>query len=133
MLCASEAGPGHYGDCDESGEAPIKFKNGITGTLGAGWVDLADPVTYFISGTEGLAYIDRGQLVFMSQKVPGADGRQPWTDFPPASPEPMDQFIDAVAGKTGMPLVTPKEAAARVSVMEAAYQGARTGTWVTPV
>jgi hypothetical protein len=35
-------------------------------------------------------------------------------------------------GKTGMPLVTPQEAAARVSVMEAAYKGAHAHTWVNP-
>jgi len=44
----------------------------------------------------------------------------------------MAQFIDAVAGKKGLPLVTPREAAARVSVMEAAYRSARTHAWVEP-
>jgi predicted dehydrogenase len=44
----------------------------------------------------------------------------------------MDQFIDAVAGKPAPNLVTPREAAARVSVMEAAYQGARQADWIKP-
>lgn len=123
---------GNYGDCDESGEALMKFKNGITGTLGAGWVDVADPVTFKISGTEGYAQIENGRVLFASQKVPGADGSKLWTDLPSASPAPMDQFINAVSGKSGMPLVTPKEAAARVSVMEAAYKGAHDQTWVKP-
>jgi predicted dehydrogenase len=123
---------GNYGDCDESGEALIKFKNGITGTLAAGWVDLEDPVTLLISGTEGHAYIDRGRVIFSCPKVTGADGRQPWTELPPRLPVPMDQFLDAVGGKTGLPLVTPKEAAARVSVMEAAYKGARDQVWAKP-
>jgi predicted dehydrogenase len=95
-------------------------------------VDLANPVTFFISGTDGYAYIDQGRLFFGSRNVPGADFRQPWTDLPPASQEPMEQFADAVGGKTGVPLVTAQEAAARVSVMEAAYKGAKTATWVTP-
>jgi predicted dehydrogenase len=123
---------GNYGDCDESGEALIKFKNGITGTLAAGWVDVENPVTFTISGTEGYAYIDRGSLFFASKNVPGANGRSPWVDFPPAPPLPIDQFIDAVQGKTGMPLVTPEEAEARVSVMAAAYEGAKTQTWAKP-
>jgi predicted dehydrogenase len=123
---------GNYGDCDESGEALMKFKNGITGTLGAGWVDVADPVTMLISGTEGHAHIDNGRLFFASQKVQGADGRRPWTDLPPPLPRPMEQFLDAVGGKPGVPLVTPKEAAARVSVMEAAYKGARGQVWAKP-
>ncbi len=123
---------GNYGDCDESGEALIKFKNGITGSLAAGWVDLANPITFMISGTEGFAYVDQGRLIFASRNVPGADGRQPWTDLPPAPSLPMDQFVDTCLGKTGQPLVTPLEAAARVAVMEAAYKGAKAHTWVTP-
>jgi predicted dehydrogenase len=123
---------GNYGDCDESGEALLKFKNGITGSLAAGWVDLVNPVTFMISGTEGFAYVDQGRLIFASQKVPGADGHAPWTDLPPAPPLPMNQYVDTLLGKTGLPLVTPAEAAARVSVMEAAYKGAKAGTWASP-
>jgi predicted dehydrogenase len=123
---------GNYGDCDESGEALMNFKSGIIGTLAAGWVDIANPVTFLISGTEGFAYVDQGRLFFASRNVPGANGREPWTDLPPRSPLPMEQFVDAMEGKTGMPLVTPQEAAARVSVMEAAYKGAHAHTWVSP-
>ena len=123
---------GNYGDCDESGEALLKFKNGITGTLAAGWVDVADPVSLMISGTEGQAYIDRGKLFFTCKKVEGADGKEPWTKLPASLPEPMDQFVDAVAGKPAPNLVAPREAAARVSVMEAAYRSARQAGWVKP-
>jgi predicted dehydrogenase len=124
---------GNYGDCDESGEALIKFKSGVTGTLGAGWVDVADPIPLLISGTEGHAYIDKAHGVFFASKnVEGADGRQPWKSFPPKLPEPMDQFVDAVAGKSAATLVKPREAAARVAVMEAAYKGAKQQTWEQP-
>ncbi len=123
---------GHYGDCDESGEALLKFKNGITGTLGAGWVDVADPVTLMISGTEGHAYMDRGNLFFTSKNVEGANGKEPWTKLPDRLPDPMNQFVDAVAGKPAPNLVTPREAAERVSVMEAAYRSAKQAAWVKP-
>ena len=46
---------GRYGPCDESGEALIRFKSGVTGTLAAGWVDVANPNSLEISGTEGHA------------------------------------------------------------------------------
>jgi predicted dehydrogenase len=39
-------------------------------------------------------------------------------------------FLDAAAGKTGLPLVTPKEAAARVRTMEAMYAAAKEKKWV---
>ena len=123
---------GRYGDCDETGEALLRFKNGVIGTLAAGWVDVDNPVSLLISGTEGHAAIIRDKLYFMSKKVPGADGRTPWTDLPPALAAPMDQFVDAVSGKRVTSLVTPREAAARVSVMVAAYAGSRTYSWVTP-
>jgi predicted dehydrogenase len=123
---------GRYGDCDETGEALLRFKSGVIGTLAAGWVDVDNPVALLISGTEGHAAIIKDKLYFTSKKVAGADGREPWLDLPPALPAPMDQFIDAVAGKKGLPLVTPREAAARVSVMDAAYKSARSHSWVEP-
>jgi predicted dehydrogenase len=119
-----------YGECDESGEALLKFKSGITGTLAAGWVDVEDPVTLLLSGTEGHAAIIRGQLYFKSKKVEGADGKEPWKKLPAAPPLPLHQFVDSIAGKTGLPLVKPREAAARVAVMEAAYKSVKTGAWV---
>jgi predicted dehydrogenase len=123
---------GRYGDCDESGEALLRFKSGVTATLAAGWVDVENPVSLLISGTEGHAAVIKDKLYFTSKKVAGANGQAPWTDLPPALPAPMDQFVDAVAGKKGLPLVTPREAAARVSVMEAAYKGAAARAWVEP-
>jgi hypothetical protein len=42
----------------------------------------------------------------------------------------MNQFVAAVAGNKAMPLVRPGEAAARVSVMEAAYKASRDNAWI---
>ena len=123
---------GNYGDCDECGEALFKFKDGVTGTLAAGWVDVQDPVTIEICGTEGHAVKVNNDLFFKSKKVEGTDGGDPWRKLPKALPLPLNQFIDAVAGKTGQPLVTPREAAARVAVMEAAYKAAKNKTWEKP-
>jgi predicted dehydrogenase len=124
---------GRYGDCDETGEAILRFRSGVIGTLAAGWVDVDNPVSLLISGTEGHAAIINDKLYFTCKKIAGATGEGPWLDLPQALPAPMDQFVDAVAGKKGLPLVTPLEAAARVSVMEAAYKGARGHAWAEPV
>jgi predicted dehydrogenase len=121
---------GRYGTCDEAGEALLRFKNGILGTLAASWVDVADPVTLQISGTEGNAAIVRGELYFKSSHVNGADGARPWTDLPAGLPAPLQQFVNAVSGQKGAALVPVNEAAARVAVMEAAYKSARTGASV---
>lgn len=120
-----------YGDCDETGQALLRFENSVFGTLAAGWVDIKDPVTLLISGTEGNAVIVNNQLLYQSQKVPGSDSRKAWTDLPPHGKEPIQQFLAAVAGAKDQPLVSPREAAARVTVMEAMYSAARDQKWVS--
>jgi 1,5-anhydro-D-fructose reductase (1,5-anhydro-D-mannitol-forming) len=122
---------GRYGDCDETGTALLKLRDGVVATLVAGWVDVANPVTLQIAGTEGHAIVFQDRLHFESQKVPGSRLTQPRADLPPGPKHPLQQWVDAVGGQAGQPLVTPAEAAARVVAMEAAYESARAGRWVT--
>ncbi|HSH95689.1 MAG TPA: Gfo/Idh/MocA family oxidoreductase [Roseimicrobium sp.] len=119
-----------YEGCDECGEGMIRFKNGITGTLGAGWVDVEDPVQLLVSGTEGHASIVNGQLFIKSKNIPGADGKTPFKDLPAGPQLPMHQWINAIAGQKDQPLVTPREAAERVVVMEAMYAAAKGHKWI---
>jgi predicted dehydrogenase len=121
---------GRYGDCDECGEGMLHFKNGVLGTLAAGWVDVEDPVQLLISGTEGHAAVVDGHLYYKSKHVPDADSKDPYTKLPRAAKPPLEQFLNAVAGATEQPLVKPSEAAARVAVMEAMYAGAKGRKWV---
>jgi predicted dehydrogenase len=121
---------GRYGkETDETGEGLMKFQAGPVGTLAAGWVDVANPVTLVVSGTEGHAAIINDQLFITGKKIEGADGKTPYTRLPEAPPAPMHQFVNAIKGQP-MPLVAPLEAAKRVAVMEAMYQGARDHKWV---
>jgi predicted dehydrogenase len=122
---------GRYGDCDEYGEGLLKFEEGAIGVLAGGWVDLADPVPLLISGTEGHAYVANGAFYFQSEHVPGADGKEPWTDLPEPLPHAFELFLDALAGKE-VPLVGAHEAAVRSAVMEAMYEASKTRMWVTP-
>ena len=122
---------GRYGDCDEYGEGLLKFKNRAIGSLAAGWVDVAHPVSLILSGTEGHAYVANGKLYFQSSHVAGADGQEPWTALPEAWPHAFDLYLDALTGRDA-PLVPVHEAAMRSSVMEALYEGSRTKQWVTP-
>ena len=124
--------PIRYPGCDEYGEGLLRFKNGTTATLAAGWVDVTDPYDMALWGTEGMAYVTRDdRLFFRSFKVPEADGKQPWTNLPPAKPTPFQQFLDAVTGKPHDGLIPVREAAYVDIVMEALYKGAREQTWVT--
>ncbi len=120
----------NYGETDEFGEGLLVFENGVVGTLAAGWVDVQNPVTALVSGTEGHAYVCEGQLYFKSSHVEGADGKTPWTDLPAAWPHAFELFLDAVNGGPTENLVTPREAAARSTVMEAMYTAARETRWV---
>lgn len=120
---------GRYPGCDETGEALMEFESGVIGTLAAGWVDVANPVSLLISGTEGHAAVINRELFFQSSHVEGADGKTPWTDLPAPLAPPLYQLLDAVQGGATDTLVTPAEAAARVAVMEAAYQAAEARAW----
>jgi predicted dehydrogenase len=122
---------GRYGDCDETGEGIINFANGAIGTLAAGWVDVAHPISHIVSGTQGHAYVASGKLFFQSEHVPGADGKEPWEKLPEAWPHAFELYLDALNGKQ-VPLVGVDEAALRSSVMEAMYEAARTRAWVAP-
>ena len=131
---------GKYGhECDESGEALFRFSRGTIGTLAAAWVDVAEPVTAEISGTEGHAYIrDRNDLYITNANLDGADGQSPWTDLPAAWPHAFDLFLDALAAedpsaRAAVPLVGAREAAYRSAVMEAMYRAAADSRWVSVV
>jgi predicted dehydrogenase len=131
VTAATDVALANYGPTDEFGEGLMVFKNGVVGTLAAGWVDVANPVSVLISGTEGHAFVRDGVLYFQSEHVEGATGEEPWTDLPEAWPHAFELFLDAITGQSGVPLVTAQEAAARSAVMEAFYQGAAGQTWVT--
>ncbi|RME50448.1 MAG: gfo/Idh/MocA family oxidoreductase [Caldilineae bacterium] len=122
---------GRYGPaCDETGEGLLRFRNGVIGGLAAGWVDVADPITCLVSGTEGHAYVcNRREVFIKSEHLPGADGQSPWTDLPEAWPHAFDLFLDALNGKD-VPLVGAREAAYRSVVMEALYRAAAQNAWV---
>ena len=117
-----------YGDCDELGEGLLAFNNGTLGSIVAGWVDVANPQTLLVSGTEGMAWIDKGKLYVSSEKL-GANGREPWTALPEALPHAFDQFLDVLSGKS-MPLVSAVEAAYGCRVVDAMYAAANERRWV---
>ena len=121
---------GRYPGCDETGEGLLKFKNGALGSLAAGWLDVSNPVTLDLSGTQGHAVVFNGQLYFKSSLVEGADGNSPWTALPEQQPHAFELFLNAVVGKSGQELVTVQEAAYRSAVMEALYQAAEKQAWV---
>ena len=126
-MCAVD----NYDGCDEYGEGLMLFENGVLGSIAAGWVDVAHPVSMVLSGTEGHAYVREGELFLQSEHVPGADGKSAWTELPPAWPHAFENFLDAIDGQPHAPLVTADEAAARSAVMEAFYQAAADHTWVS--
>ena len=127
-----------YGpDCDETGEALFCFSSGAIGSLAAAWLDVAEPITAEISGTEGHAYIhNRADLYITSANLDGADGQSPWTELPAAWPHAFDLFLDALnasdpPSRASIPLVSAREAAYRSAVMEAMYKAAADRSWVS--
>ena len=127
-----------YPNIDEYGEALLRFANGITGTLAAGWVDRRNPNEFEICGTEGHLQIHNGVVLYQSSKskVPGADGSKPidTKDMPAALPHAFDLFFDVLLGKASKADLVPVEEALHVSkAMEAIYLGDKIGSWVKVV
>lgn len=122
---------GRYEGCDEYGEGLLHFANGAIGSLAAGWVDVANPITLMVSGTEGHAYVSGKDFYFKSNHVAKADGTAPWTDLPSAWPHAFELFLDAITGQGSVSLVSAAEAARRSIIMEALYQAAEEQCWVT--
>jgi len=120
-----------YPGCDETGMALLRMKGGLVASLTAGWVNVANPLTLQIGGTEGHAVIVHDRLHFESKRVAGSKLSEPVASLPVAPRAPLLQWVDAVSGQAGQPLVTPREAAARVAVMDAAYESARAGRWTS--
>ena len=124
-----------YPQIDEYGEGLVKFKNGVLATIAGGWVDVANPITCLIAGTEGHLVVVSGKVFYTSKKtaIPGADGKQPIdpAQFPAALPGPFDLFFDVLAGKQEKTCLIPIEDALNVCLsMDAMYQGDRLGQWV---
>lgn len=72
------------------------------------------------------------RLYYTTKHVDDANGVEPFTKPPPGLPSAMHQFVNAAAGQKDQPLVTPAEAVARLSAMEAMYAVARQRTWLQP-
>ncbi|HEX8341704.1 MAG TPA: Gfo/Idh/MocA family oxidoreductase [Tepidisphaeraceae bacterium] len=126
---------GTYGGTDETGEGLMRFKNGAIGSLAAGWVDQADPVKYLISGTDGHLAVINNDLHYLSRREAKFDGSTAVrkNEMPAAAPHAFELFLDALVNKAlPIALVGAREAAYRSAVMEAMYEGAKTGTWITP-
>ncbi len=120
---------GRYGDCDEAGTSLMRFASGVTGTLTAGWVDIANPVKLIVAGTEGQAVIVNGALHFESKKVEGSSLE---TALDRPSRAPPDAPLAPVRGRRRRRRHRspgdPGEAAARVVVMAAMYEASAEGS-----
>jgi predicted dehydrogenase len=129
-----ELGTERYLGCDEVGEGLLQFESGALGTLAAGWLDVANPVSFEVCGTEGHATMVRGDLYFQSKHVDGADGKQPWTALEPEWPHAFSLFFDVLEGKGACDqLISARECAQRNAVMDALYAGSRERRWVDVV
>ena len=94
-----DAGTARYPDCDEVGEAILRFRNGVIATLAGAWDDVANPVQFLISGTEAHASIINDQVWMACPKFQ-LDGKSPLTpdQLPKGYPHAFELFLDAIEG-----------------------------------
>ena len=117
--------------CDETGEGLIRFESRAVATLAGAWVDLANPTPLMVSGTDLHARVTGGDLYLTGGSH---DGKTPFAGLPKPAPHAFELFLDAVADRPpgDVALVTAREAAYRVSVMDAMYRAAESNTWIVP-
>ena len=115
---------------DRSGHDPLQERRDgdhLRGLGGAG-----EPVGLLVAGTEGHAAMFNDRLYLRTQEGPGRGRRAPvGKTARPARTTRCLQFVSAIAGQKDLPLVTPREAAARVKVMEACTSRRGERKWVT--
>jgi predicted dehydrogenase len=121
---------GRYGETDESGTALIRFAEGVTATLAAGWVDVHNPVTLHVSGTSAHAHVLNDELHLEPEGLLLSADERGRARTPRNPVAPFNYFVDALLGGSHEELVSPAVAASRVAVMEAMYEAARQGSWV---
>ena len=118
--------PGADGEVEQAAQVVLRFGGGAIGSLHASWAARPGPdhqLTVF--GTDGTLHLDgRTPLTF----VPAGGGKPEPVDLEPAA-SPYAAFADAVAGGVPPP-VTGEDGRAAVAVVEAAYQSARSGSFV---
>ena len=122
---------GRYPGCDECGEALLKFESGVIASIAAGWVDVAQPYTAFVSGTEAHAMVNTKEIFLKSENIADADGVTPLKNLPDALPHAFDLFLNAVVSGKNEHLVSVREAAYRSTIMEAIYKAEKDNSWVS--
>ena len=118
-----------YPDCEESGEALIKFKSGLIASIAAGWIDVAQPYTIFVSGTKAHARTTNEQLIINENKE-GKKIERIEENLPETLPHAFDLFLNSLIDNNTKNLVTPTEAALRSSIMESIYQSEKEKKWI---
>lgn len=116
-------GSRRYPDCQELGEAMLKFSSGVIGTVAASWDDIADPIRIQVMGTKGHALLGDDLM------LAGEDGAFKKAEVGENATAGFNAFLDHLEGNPAE-LVTADEATARDIVMDAIYRGAASQSWV---
>lgn len=116
---------------DDNMVAVVEFKNKALGILDVSWVHRAGPNPLEIYGTHGFLTLDLGpgpRVWLESTKLNpgGIKGAIAPTQFPPALPPPMVQWINAI--KEGTPMtIDIQDGWNLTQLLEGCYVAARTG------
>jgi len=107
----------------------FEFKGGLIASIAAGWIDIAQPYTIFLSGTKAHARTTNEQLIINENKD-GKKTERIEENLPEALPHAFDLFLNALINNDNKNLVTPSEAALRSSIMESIYQSEKEKKWI---
>ena len=112
---------------DQYGVGVLRLEGGARVDVFASWVDPQDDVLWEVSGTEGRAWIERGEL-----RVEGPAGLDvpaiPAT--PPSARTSLDRCLDGVGGRPATAPVDVRTAACHCELIDAMYRSAGQDAWI---
>ena len=106
-----------------------RFKSGLIASIAAGWIDIAQPYTIFLSGTKAHARTTNEQLIINENKE-GKKIERIEENLPETLPHAFDLFLNSLIDNNTKNLITPLEAALRSSIMESIYQSEKEKKWI---
>ena len=121
---------GRYGTFDEYGSGMLRFDNGATGSVTAGWLEPTTASSFSLVGTRGKAVVAENRLMVTGDAA--TEFSWQGIEVALAAQDSLATFLDLVAQGSQF-LISPAEAFRAIAVMEALYRSVETGRWEAPL
>ena len=121
---------GRYDGFDEYGSGMLRFANGATGSVTAGWLEPTTASSFSLVGTRGKAVVAENHLTVTGDAA--TEFAWQGLEVTLAAQDNLATFLDLVM-QGSRTVISPAEAFRAVAVMEALQRSVETGRWEAPL